>query len=302
MPLTESQYKGLLSVFGPHSPDLKLQIVPDDAKPSPDLSAARHVSKYDPAFRMAVAELAEVVGPSAAARIKGVPQQTVSDWLQRYTQDPESLETASTAGGRHPFLTDDQERKLVQWVHSEPAGVTVSELCAEAQHLHGQAPNSIDFSRGWAHRFAKRHQLSLRKPIHRHSHYRATADFHQRILHFWAKVRKSGAFASVVNADETKLFFENDKSRVYADTDLRRVVVYCEGHTKASCTVLLSATADGRLLAPVIIFGSQKHVLTVKRLQSAIGATEQFPALICFQKSAWMDAKVLQYNASFSLL
>ncbi len=176
MSLTETELRDLVRVFGPAPSDFKLAVAPDSAKLASASPSARAQSKYDPASRIALAELAEQIGPTAASRSSGVPHTTISYWMHAYRDDPERLATEVHSGGRSTALSAEQEAELRAWVVSDSDGVSCNELCAEAQQRFGEDVEGLEFSRGWAAGFAKRHKLSLRLHLHRTAPLSATAN------------------------------------------------------------------------------------------------------------------------------
>ncbi len=82
------------------------------------------------------------------------------------------------------------------------------------------------------------------------------------------------------------LFEPGVGKKVLCDIDAHNKVVVCGHHTKASCTVLLTVTRTGHLLAPLVVFAG-KTQQQVKRTSNSL-----YPAMIKFQPNAYMNGKL----------
>ena len=87
--------------------------------------------------------------------------------------------------------------------------------------------------------------------------------------------------------DETPAFFDMVPAKSIASKGVKECVVRTTGSEKKHLTVVLSATGDGKMLPPMIIFKG-KTDKTIKNLNIPKGF------IVKTQEKAWMDDDLMQ--------
>lgn len=283
MPLTDADHALLRRVFGLQTATPQPPAPPKP--PSHQHHTAAPPTKYSAAAKHAAVDAVHSNGAvrSTAAAL-GLPKSTLSDWVADCDGTAtERAEVPQSSPGRPPVLSFAEERELKHWALTRRGGTTIRQLLQEAKHRHPTA--ACGFTIGWADRFRTRHRLSLRHPLHHARRPEHLKHLVRNIQNFWRDIRDDHAlhhFRSCFNADEVKVFFEPGNPKVLCDASNRSVTIACGSHTKDGCTVLLTVTRDGKLLAPFVVFAGQNQ-MKVEHTSKTL-----YPAMVHFQKNAFM--------------
>ena len=120
-------------------------------------------------------------------------------------------------------------------------------------------PGNPEFkaSRGWIEKFFNRHKLSLRSCTS--ASQKLPSQLESVLTKFYAdaaKFKRIGEYplSLVGNMDETPAFFDIVPSKCIAAKVTKECVVCTSGSETKHHTVVLSATGDGKMLPPMIIF------------------------------------------------
>ena len=125
-------------------------------------------------------------------------------------------------------------------------------------------------SRGWVEKFFSRHRLSLRNRTS------VSLKLPQQLEGCVTKCyEEAGRYirigkyprSLVVNMDETPAFFYMIPAKSICKTGSKECTVRNSGCEKKHITIVLSATADGKMLPPIIIFKG-KTEKTIEKLPS----------------------------------
>lgn len=73
--------------------------------------------------------------------------------------------------------------------------------------------------------------------------------------------------SNIINMDETPVYFDMASSTTYQDTGAKDVLIKTTGYEKMRFTVVLSVTASGKRLDPMLIFKNLKDIPKLKKGQ-----------------------------------
>ena len=144
-------------------------------------------------------------------------------------------------------------------------------------------------SRGWVEKFFTRHRLSLRNRTS------VSQKIPQQLEGVLTKFYEdAGRFmrigkyprSLVGNMDETPAFFDMVPVKSICKTGSKECIVRTSGCEKKHVTIVLSATADGKMLPPMIIFKG-KTTKTIEKLRVPEGF------IVKTQAKAWMDENLM---------
>ena len=90
------------------------------------------------------------------------------------------------------------------------------------------------------------------------------------------------------NMDGTTAFFDMIPAKSTGKTRSKEGVVRTSGCEKKHVTIVLSATADGKMLAPIVIFqGTTEKIIQKSRIPEGF--------VIKTQEKAWMDEREMHF-------
>ena len=194
--------------------------------------------------------------------------------------------------GRPLTYSKEAENELVAWVlQLLDVHMPVSVLALQEKAKKVIRPNSPSFgaNRGWVEKFFVRHRLSLRNRTS------VSQKLPQQLEGVLTKLyQDAGRFmrigkylrSLVGNMDETGAFFDMVPSKSICKTGSKECIVRTSGYEKKHVTIVLSATVDGKMLTPMIIFKG-KTTKTIENLRVPDGF------IVKTQAKAWMDEELM---------
>ena len=194
--------------------------------------------------------------------------------------------------GRPLTYPKEAENELVAWVlQLLDVHMPVSVLAPQEKAKMVIRPHSPSFgaSRGWMEKFFARHRLSLRNRTSVSQKLPQQLEgvltkFYEDAGHFMRIGKYSRSL--VGNMDETLAFFDMVPSKSICKTGSKECIVRTSGCEKKHVTIVLSATADGKMLPPLIIF-KEKTTKTIEKLRVPDGF------IVKTQAKAWMDEELM---------
>ncbi|KAK7096455.1 hypothetical protein V1264_016230 [Littorina saxatilis] len=244
---------------------------------------------YDAAYKLAAIDLAVEKGNRAAAQQIGVNESMIRRWRKQRGELVKCKKSTKAFRGckaRWPQLENEME----DWVNTQRAdgrGVSTVQLRLKARTIATRLKID-DFKGGqsWCCRFLRRKGLSLRA--------RTTLcqqlppDFQEKMMSFRNYAQEQVAEnligpQNIINMDEVPLTFDLPLTRTVNKKGESSVALKTTGHEKTHFTCVLSCTASGEKLPPMVIF---KRITMPK---------EKFPKGIVVQvnKKGWMDEKMM---------
>lgn len=187
----------------------------------------------------------------------------------------------------YPF---EAELEIVDWIlrnRQEGLIVTGDEIMERAMKVI-KCPRT-KFTRRWLVKFMTRHNLSFRKPTHitkalkSENLQKKISNFHQTISILRQKFNYQDVY--VINMDETAVFFDYNVKTVEA-TGTKFVTRAQMGDEKRKVTSVITVSADGTILRPMIIYNNKE----VLQLDSEDYASN--PVFV-WTKNGWMDADTM---------
>lgn len=252
------------------------------------MSSVKRLRSFTAGEKLKVIREAEEIGNRAAGRKYSISESCVRDWRKKkeILKSSNKNRRAFRSGIRKFPQVEEQLSSYIQdrRQHGFAISTEIAQLKAAQIAKELQIPNE-DFkaSRGWLRRFMNRNGLSIRK---RTSICQRLPDaYEEKLLAFQRyviRLREENNFSmgQIGNADETPVYFDMPADSTINAVGDKSVRVRTCGYEKQRCTVMLTVLADGKKLAPFIIF---------KRKTLPKG--EKFPAgvIVRCQEKGWMD-------------
>jgi hypothetical protein len=228
---------------------------------------------------------------STYAQMKNIPLRTLKRWKMNtakiFSTEKKYLNNKKIGSGRKPVLNRDMEIKLLDWflsVRSEGIPITNDLIICRAKFLREEMNPSIkcEFSKGWVEKFKNRYNIIRRKggsKIVRKSDCEIT-----KIIDFVELVNKeidSGQYSSIINIDETGLYYEPMINFTLDTKGTKRVEIKTTGREKQRVTIVLGVYLLNQVkIKPVIIFKGE----TIKCLENR-PTNDSYD--LSFQENSW---------------
>lgn len=273
-----------------------------NTKPRKNLPGARgRYSVYTLQFKLqAIRDVQSSDVVTVAKKLK-LPRSTLETWLKKYKL--EELERKLKKGkgkgiskkgahlksgsGRPLSYPQRLDEELAEWVLCQrdlQRPVSVVMLKAKAKATIGSKYPSFKASGGWTEKFMRRHSLSLCAKTSVSQ--KLPVDLEAKLEQFLKQVRaqrKAYDYPAemILNMDETPMYFDLIPGRTLSKKGKRQVIVRGTTATKRHLTVVLTCTAAGHMLPPMIIFKGKRE-LKLRRPPGYV---------VTVQKKGWMDGE-----------
>ena len=190
--------------------------------------------------------------------------------------------------GRPLSYTVELEDQLIKWIlvlRDLDFLVSILALQEKAKNLIQPGNPEFKASRGWIENFFNRHKLTSVSQ-------KLPSQLEIVLTKFYAdaaKFMRIGKYplSLVGNMDKTPAFFDMVPSKCIAAKGTKECVVRTSGGEKKHLTVVLSATGDGKMLPPIILF-KEKTDRTISDLNIPAGF------IVKTQEKAWMDDDLMK--------
>lgn len=222
--------------------------------------APKRLRNYTAAFKLQVIMKAESIGNRPAAREFGIDERCIRRWRTEKSviEEMPKLKKARRCGTAHwPEL----EKNLTKWIlEQREEGLSISTVRIRMQAKNIAADMGISNFKGnanWCFRFMKRHKLSVRQRTSVGQNLPADwIEKKKKFLEFVMKLKNEKNFkpSQLINMDEVPLTFDCPPSRTVTSTGENSVFISTTGHEKTSFTCVLSCTASGEKMTPMLIF------------------------------------------------
>uniref|UniRef100_A0AAQ4RF46 HTH CENPB-type domain-containing protein n=1 Tax=Gasterosteus aculeatus aculeatus TaxID=481459 RepID=A0AAQ4RF46_GASAC len=245
---------------------------------------------YDAAFKLKAIRLAIKEGNRAAAQTLGVNESMVRRWRgQREELTRCKKRTKAFRGNKSRW--PELENVLEDWVNTQRArGRSVSTVQIRLKAKTIATEKNIEHFRGgpsWCFRFMQRKGLFVRERTTPRQ--QLPPDLKDKIANFSEFTHRNIAENSigpddVINMDEVPLTFNLPLTRTVLQKGESSVTLKTTGHERTHFTCVLSCTASGLKLPPMVIF---KRVTMPK---------EKFPKGIAVKvnKKGWMIERLMK--------
>ena len=215
---------------------------------------------YDAAFKLKAMDLAVEEGNRAAARKLGINESMVRRWRRQREELTQCKKTTKAFRG-NKSRWPEVENILEDWVNTQRAdgrGVSTVQIRLKAKTIATEKKIE-DFTGGpsWCLRFMRRKGLSIRA--------RTTVcqqlppDYEEKVTNFHKFTQTKIAENSIgpdeiINMDEVPLTFDLPLTRTVNEKGESSVTLKTTGHERTHFTCVLSCTASGQKLPPMVIF------------------------------------------------
>ena len=272
-------------------------------------SIESHISKnkrkasyttYSLRQKLEVLDFIKTHSEADAARHFSIPRTTLRSWKgldmlpKEKAKSTKKGKHARKGSGRPLSYSPDIEEQIVQWVlESRDLQIPIQRKMIQQKALALISPNNPQFraSEGWLQKFMKRNSLSLRK--HTSVQQKLPADLEKKLESLLDEVkilRERHNFSDelIINMDETPVFFDMPRQHTIHTTGAKEVRVSGTKGGKRRITYVVSCTASGQMLKPMVIFKGK-----TKRSISKIAHSKGM-IFVTFQQKAWMDENLMQ--------
>ena len=231
---------------------------------------------------------------AATAKEFGVNESTVRTIVKTPTRNGKLNDKGNPSGAGRPLTYPlEAEKDILSWfleLRDLQVPVSILTLQEKANRVVRPHNPTCNASRGWVERFFARHRLSLlsRTSVSQ----KLPKQVKGSITKFYedtGRYMRIGKYplSLVENMDETPAFFDMIPAKSICKTGSRECIVRTSGSEKKHVTTVLSATTDGTMLPPMLIFKG-KTDKTIKKLRIPEGF------IVKTQEKSWMDEGLME--------
>ena len=232
-----------------------------------DFTRKRKRMSYAASFKLKAVEAAKETSNVEAAKKFGVDESNIRRWKKDSLLD--SIPNSKRAKRRPKTgQLPEMEKDILEWFDAQRQnGYSVSRLAIRLQALQlaksgkYQGTSTFTASKGRCTRFLSRNGISLR--IRTKIARKLPSEFQEKMMNFQSYVinqQKTYDFllSRIGNMDETPMCFDMPSNQTLHKKGDKTVLIKTTRHEKTHFTVVLSCTADGSKLPPMIIFKRKK--------------------------------------------
>ena len=229
---------------------------------------------------------------TAASKKFGIPRTTLRGWkgLDALPKDKAKKLKHTQCKGKHthkgagrPLTYEaDVEQSLVRWIlEARDLQLPVQRKMIQRKAVALITPEHPNFhaSDGWLEKFMHCNSLSLRR--HTSIQQKLPADLEKKLEKLMDEVktlRQHHNFPDdlIINMDETPIYFDMPRSSTVSKKGAREVLIRGTKGGKTRVTYVVSCTAAGQMLKPMVIFkGKMKRCIKMKERTIDIAVTYQ---------------------------
>ena len=243
--------------------------------------------------KLKVADYARMHGIRPAAVHFGIARRNIQRWLRDRVDEVKGKGRKNRKGqGRKLTYSKEMDDDLLKWFLEKgdlQLAVSTEMLKQQAKVMVTQVNPEFKASNRWAQKFMRRHSFVLRACTSMAK--KLPGDLESKVVSFRDKVcsirsRTDVNYDLLGNMDETPVFFDIVPGKTIEVKGKKTVRVRTTGTEKRHLTVVLSCTASGDMLPPMIIFkGKTKG--SIQGLKAPPGF------IIAHQEKAWMDGELM---------
>ena len=251
---------------------------------------------YTFAQKLEVLAYVKANSQSNAAEHFGIPRTTISSW-KGLDQAPKASaknkkgQHLSKVFGRCLSYPQNVDQDIVCWILQRrdlQLPVQRQDICRYAKTVILQHNPSFKASAGWLEKFMTRHSLCLRRATSIQQ--KLPAQLQKKLetfMHELIAVRSLYNFDEnlILNMDETPMWFDIPRNYTIARKGERQVRIRT-GSDKKRISVVLTCTASGEMLKPLLIFQG-KTPRTIKDVHIPSNV------VVAYQKKGYMDSSMM---------
>jgi hypothetical protein len=203
--------------------------------------------------------------------------------------DKKNFKARKLGSGKKSVLTYDQELQIKKWILDiRSMGIPVCDelIMIRAKYINSKLKNPIncDFGRGWVFKFKQRHNIVRRKAGSKIL--RKNDCDKETIIKFVENVNKKidkNDYFSVINIDETGLYYDPTINFTLDLKGTRRVEIKTNGREKERITMVIGIDLmDNIKIKPLIIFKG-----TPERCIKSVPLNDAYR--LSYQANSWCD-------------
>ena len=221
-----------------------------------DFTHKRKRTSYAASFKLKAVEAAKKTSNVEAAKKFGVDESNIRRWKKDSSLDSIPNSKRAKRGPKTGQLPE-MEKDILEWFDAQRQnGYSVSRLALRLQALQlaksGKYQGASTFTafKGWCTRFLSRNGISLR--IRTKIAQKLPSEFQEKMMNFQSYMINQR------KTYETPICFDMPSNQTLHKKGDKTVLIKTTGHEKTHFTVVLSCTADGSKLPPMIIFKRKK--------------------------------------------
>lgn len=248
---------------------------------------------YSSAQKQKVADYARIHGVRPAAAHFGIPRKNIQQWRQERIGVIEGRRRKNRKGqGRKISYPQEVDEDILRWFLEKQdlqLAVSTEMLKQHARVVISQVNTAFKASDGWVQKFMRRHNLVLRARTSMAQ--KLPGDLEYKVVAFRDEMRSIRTrtdidYRLLWNMDETPVYFDIVPGKTIEVRGKKTVKVRTTGLEKRHLTVVLSCTANGDLLPPMIIFKG-KTDRSIRGLKAPAGV------IVAYQQKGWMDGDLM---------
>nr|XP_002730631.1 PREDICTED: pogo transposable element with KRAB domain-like [Saccoglossus kowalevskii] len=182
-------------------------------------------------------------------------------------------------GGGRKVRSTTLDDNLMQWFDGHRKnGNAISGRQLQMQARRIATETTFKASDGWLHSFKKRHTLSTR--VRTSIGQKLPPDYEEKIAQFHRFViqlrqQHNYPLSDVYNMDETPLRFDMPGNRTLEHEGIKTVHIKTTNSEKRGFTAVLTVTADGQKIRPLIIFKGKRRLDDLTRREITVEVQEK---------------------------
>ena len=262
---------------------------------------------YSVELKLQIVSEAKVSSYSDIARRYKIDRACIREWsknekklseiMKRHTHvskstgKQENIKKFRLEGGGRKILDENLESVLFEVVVSRRLkGLRVTRETIKEKALELSTIETFKASDGWVSNFMKRFGLVYRQKTHQSQHLPEQlvpklVDF----FHFYRALLEDHKFdlSNIINMDETPMWLDAVASRTISFSGEKTTSLKSTGHDKKNVTVLVAASADGRMKKCLVVFKGQGQSTEDKSIM------KRSDIKVCFSDNGWANDEIM---------
>ena len=235
----------------------------------------------------------------------GIDRKTIRGWeakREEIMNEDNKKAYRLKGAGRHP-ITKDIENEILIWINTcRRNGVAVScnQIIAYGIKLNGKDFKlTYNAYRCWVKRFLKRHNLSIRKASYLGQKMdkdiqNLTYKFLLNCIKTRIKTQINDDIHCLVNVDETPCYLENPSKDTVDIKGKKQIDIITYGKDKCRITAVLSITASGEKLPPLLILKGKVGKRKEEELNK-LEIVKKKKIFVKCQEKAWCNTELFKF-------
>jgi hypothetical protein len=252
---------------------------------------------YTLSQKLEVLDYVKSFSESQAANHFGIPRTTISSWKGINLQPKHHPNAKPKTKGKHLVKGSGRplsypqhvEEQIVAWVlqmRDLQLPIQRKDIIRQAKRLISPHQSNFQASAGWMDKFLLCNSLTLRKTTSIQQ--KLPPQLEKQLATFMGELKTIREYhkfplAYILNMDETPIWFDMPRGYTVAEKGAKQVRIRGTGADKRRISIVLTASATGTMLKPMIIFKgkSPRCIKDVKADRNKVA--------VAYQQKAYMD-------------